>query len=367
MSRKYSIVSDGEESSITVYIPGENPLLANNTHPNYDEIVIAVVDEDLDYSDEELIDLFDVAQTAAKYFKPLSERVSVANGRVYLDNDEVNDSLSKQIVRFLNEGIGDWTPLVRFLENVAQNPHPHSREQLYDWLSRRDFTIDQDGYIVAYKGVTVTENGFQSVHSGRAIVDGEVVNGYIPNPLGSVIEMPRLEVHHDPSVGCSTGLHVGNWRYANSFAGTVLEVHVNPRDVVSVPTDSDWEKIRVCRYYVADVIHSEIQSAYFGADVDDDEDEDVDYDALNDDNNCGDLECCLCYPEQYEDEEDEEDEDNYQLDQEAEEDRYPSIFDWDALLQRQKSRKQSIVKLAEAQGWKLIDPDEPKNRTSWAV
>jgi hypothetical protein len=50
--------------------------------------------------------------------------------------------------------------------------------------------------------------------------------------------------------GCSVGLHVGTYDYASNFTLNVLEVHVNPRDVVSVPTDSNWAKVRCCRYVV---------------------------------------------------------------------------------------------------------------------
>jgi hypothetical protein len=344
---QYSIVSDGENTNITVYISGHPyPLVADDSHPNYAEIKDVVVFDLAEGDDEYLIGLFDVAATAAKYFAPLSERVSVANGRLYFDNDEVDNSLAKQVVRFINEGVSDWQPLVKFMENVANNPHPHSREQLYDWLAKRDFTITDEGYIVAYKGVQVSENGgYESIHSGKAIVDGEVVSGRIPTNPGSIVEMPRLEVHHDPSTGCSTGLHAGNWRYARSFANIVLEVRINPRDVVSVPTDSDWEKVRVCRYEVIQVVDAAYDTSVLFSDSEDlPTDEEV-YEYLFGD-----------------DEDDtEEIEDNEVIA------GYPTKAEWEALEARVKSRKQSHVKLAQAQGWRLINDDEPKSRTSWTV
>ena len=61
-----------------------------------------------------------------------------------------------------------------------------------------------------------------------------------------IIEIARSYVNHDPSQGCSTGLHVGTYAYAKGYArSALLEVHVNPRDVVSVPTDCDAQKVRV--------------------------------------------------------------------------------------------------------------------------
>jgi hypothetical protein len=248
----YTIVGNDEGgSNITVFIAGKSPLVAHSDHPNYDQIVEGTLN-----GDESVADLFDVSVTAASKFERLSERVTAANGRLYLDGEEVNNALANQVVRFLSEKVEDWKPLVNFFENVQSNPNEHSREQLYTWLDRRDFTITPEGHIVGYKGVRSNNDGtFASISTGKAIVNGEVRTGSIPQAKGDVVEMPRNEVQHDPSRGCHTGLHVGSYDYANGFAqGALLEVHVNPRDVVSVPTDCDWAKMRVCRYKVVDTI-----------------------------------------------------------------------------------------------------------------
>jgi len=247
---QYTLVGTDDGSTITVYVKGGEPMLAHSSHPNFDAILEGVLADD-----EAVVDLFDISRTAASRFEKLTERVSVAHGKVYLDNEEVNDAIAEQITRFIDEGVEDWKPLVAFFENVQANPNDHSREQLYNWLSKRDFTITEDGLIVGYKGVAIDGDQFVSIHSGRAIVDGEVKTGRIPNYIGAVVEMPRNEVTWDPSIGCHSGLHVGTYEYANSFAnGALLQVHVNPRDVVSVPTDCDWAKVRCCRYTVIDTI-----------------------------------------------------------------------------------------------------------------
>lgn len=243
----YTIVGTEDGANITVFIPGRAPLQAHSSHPNFDLMV-----EGARNGDESVADLFDLAQTAIGRFERVTDRVSTANGRLFLDGDEVDNTLATQVVRSIGAGIEDFMPLVRFLENVAQNPNEHSREMLSDWLNAADFTITEDGLIVGYKGVT---SDFRSINTGRAIVDGEVQNGSISNHIGAVVEMPRSEVNHDPANGCSTGLHVGTYSYANGFAqGALLEVHVHPRDVVSVPTDSDAQKMRVCRYTVINTI-----------------------------------------------------------------------------------------------------------------
>jgi hypothetical protein len=279
---QYSIVSSGEDSFVTAFIPGESApfVAAKSGHPNFDSIIAGLVSGEA--TAHELVNLFDVSKAVAEKFEKLSDRVLVSGGHVYFDGAQQDNSLTKQIVRFLDEG-EDFLPLIAFMENVMDNPQEHSREQLYDWLSRRDFTITPDGMIVAYKGVaTDDEFGYRSISSGREAVfvtddEGDTTRhtGRIPNPIGATVEMDRKLVQHDPSVGCHVGLHVGTWDYANSFArGTVLEVHVNPRDIVSVPTDCDWAKVRCCKYEVVQAIDAPYSSGLIDPDGYRDEDED---------------------------------------------------------------------------------------------
>jgi hypothetical protein len=101
--------------------------------------------------------------------------------------------------------------------------------------------------------VKAEEGVYYSTRSGHAIVNGVDINDYVPQRVGDVVEMPRSEVTFDPSVSCSSGLHVADWGYANGMGNTVLAVLVNPRDVVSVPTDYGDAKVRVCRYKVLEV------------------------------------------------------------------------------------------------------------------
>ena len=261
---QYTLVGTGpDDQFITVFIPGDAaPLVAHSSHPNFEQIVTLVLSDE--GSADEVRDLFDTSLAVARKFERLSERVTVNYGRVYFDGDEVNNALTRQILRFIDEDIEDVSPLVNFFEKVQQNPQPESREQLYEWLDRHNFTITPAGDILAYKGVQCDSYGvYLSINSGYAIVDGQEVNGRVSNHIGAIVEMPRQQVAFDPAVGCSTGLHVGTYSYASGFGrGATLEVHVNPRDVVSVPTDCDAQKVRVCRYRVVDVnTEGERQSA----------------------------------------------------------------------------------------------------------
>jgi hypothetical protein len=67
--------------------------------------------------------------------------------------------------------------------------------------------------------------------------------------------MQRSAVEHNPARACASGLHVGTWEYASSFGnGVTAVVKVNPRDVVSVPTDCNGQKMRVSRYKVVEYV-----------------------------------------------------------------------------------------------------------------
>lgn len=256
----YTLINDGAQTNLTVFVPGaDRPYTTDSSHIHWDAILAGVL-----AGDDSVVDLIDVSQAAARHFTRLGDRVTAANGRIYLDGDEIENALTKQIVRFLEDGEDDWEPLVKFFEKVLSNPNEHSREQLYVWLDRHNLTISEEGDMVVYKGCSRGSDGIlRSTRSGPAIVNGQEINDYVPNEIGSIIEMQRSSVVHDPSIGCSVGLHVGTHNYAQDYAvgGALLEVHVNPRDVVSVPTDCNAQKVRVARYKVVREVEDEYQQS----------------------------------------------------------------------------------------------------------
>lgn len=188
--------------------------------------------------------------------------------------------LGSLLLSYARSGDKALSALCRFIGHLDRNPSKRSVESLYDWVEANGLTINTDGFIVAYKGVG---NDGLSIHSGTAAVDGVVYNGRIPNRVGSVVTMPRNEVHDDPRVGCHTGLHVGSHGYASSFGARLLTCVVDPADVVSVPTDCGAAKMRVCRYTVVSI--NEAKASYPHTVVED-------YDDYADDDH--DCDCPYC-------------------------------------------------------------------------
>lgn len=256
----YFMQGDGSRSAITVFMNGEAKTATTESHPNFDHIVQAAID-----GNPGVFDLFDTQKARSLVYARVSDRVSVNDEGVFVDGDPAPPAIQKAFDRHYAEGVNP-RHIVNFVEKLWSNVSSDVRERLFAWLEADgNFTITDDGMIVAYKGVRSTDDGYVSVHSGQAIVDGVVVEGQIPNNVGSVIEMPRSAVVYDPRQACSTGLHAGTYAYAKSFArGGLLEVHIDPRDVVSVPLDSGGQKMRVCRYKVVGVTEVPIEDAVRG-------------------------------------------------------------------------------------------------------
>ena len=284
----YTLVSDGDSQNITVYLSPffDQPYSADSSHPQWNRII-----KDVLADDPEVIDLFDIAQTIAR--KNISERVAVGNGRLYFDGDEVHDALAQHIVRLIEEGSDQWVALVRFFENLQANPNDNSREQLYRFLQKHGFTLTPEGFFLGYKSVYDRGEGvYTSTASGPAIVNGVEYKARNPveQRIGDTVELPRTEIDDDPNTLCSHGLHVASWEYAKGFSGgTKLIVLVNPRDVVSVPTDGNDGKIRVCRYKIVDTTVAENTHAFSDEYYDEDDDEYYDdyYGESDDDCDCG--------------------------------------------------------------------------------
>ncbi len=270
--------ADNGEQFATVFINGQM-LSAASSHANFEEIrdTLHEVMAGAQVDEQHLADLFDVAATVERKFEQITDRITLEGGQVLFDGELAQPGLSNQILRFMDEGL-DFMPLVRFMENIMENPSLRSRTQAWEWLNNHDFTITPDGEVVIYKGMVKTADPlvFMSVHSGTAYVNGdEQKNQQIEQREGDIVSMPREQVMDDPNEACSYGLHVGTYSYAQGYGNVVARVIINPADIVSVPVDGAGQKIRVCDYLFEEVVeHVDTSALYWGFE-DDDEDEDL--------------------------------------------------------------------------------------------
>lgn len=161
-------------------------------------------------------------------------------GGVLLYQDEPMESvLSDMTVNMAREGF-DLQPMVLFCESLMRNPDYRVTQQLMGFLVAGKIAITARGSFMVYKYVN---DDFYDAFTGKTFL----------NTPGSVITMPRNRVNNDPTQTCSHGLHVCSFAYLPNYArgcGRVMACEVFPEHVVSIPTDYNNTKMRVCQYRV---------------------------------------------------------------------------------------------------------------------
>ncbi len=182
----------------------------------------------------------------------------IKNGSAYIGGYKIPSSLSRRLVQFKNLGL-DTKPLEKFWHRLRKNPLESSRQDLWTYLEKQHAPITREGRFIAYKQV---RNNFKDFHTGK-----------LDNTPGQIVKMPREKCDSNRHNTCSTGLHVAAFMYAGWFKkeGKLLEIEVDPQDVVSVPVDYNNQKTRVCRYNVLREVTGEWSGYLYDPDRPDEE------------------------------------------------------------------------------------------------
>ncbi len=250
------------------------------------------------------------------------EGIEVKDGNLYVFGDPVHSTLATRVLSFLEAGL-DCVHLFKFILKLNLNPSKRAVDELYTFLEHRALPITDNGNFLAYKAV---REDYTDKYTGKFI-----------NTIDAVLEMPRNKVDDDKNVGCSYGFHAGTVEYAKDFMGReghLMIVEINPADVVSIPTDCQFQKLRTCKYKVVGEYEIDLTDPLYASRFETDQDDDVDLwgdeDEVDDywkremsscDNcNCCEFDCneCLCCNDccecnQDDDEEDEEPKTEIQL------------------------------------------------------
>ena len=229
-------------NSIAVSYDNKHYMISKSAEPaRYDALRAALVAKNLDAFIEALIPKVRIIKYSNEYFE-LDDK-----GELFMKDDMIHPVakvLATRLVEFAKEDL-PIEPLVLFWKKLRKNPSKNSQSMLYEFLEKNHHPITTDGNFLAYKKVTKQS-------------DGKMVDSHskkLNNAVGEIVSMPREKVVEDKNITCTTGLHVAAWDYAQGFSGNVLvEVIVDPTDVVSVPVDYNAQKMRVCRYKVSCVI-----------------------------------------------------------------------------------------------------------------
>ena len=244
------------------------------------------------------------------------EGIEVKDGNLYVFGDPVHSTLATRVLSFLEAGL-DCVHLFKFILKLNLNPSKRAVDELYTFLEHRALPITDNGNFLAYKAV---REDYTDKYTGKFL-----------NTIDAVLEMPRNKVDDDKNVGCSYGFHAGTVEYAKDFMGReghLMIVEINPADVVSIPTDCQFQKLRTSKYKVVGEYEIDLTDPLYASRFETDQDDDVDLWDDDSDNevcsdcleesygNCDDCDCCegCCNCSQDDDEDDDEEDDDEEED-----------------------------------------------------
>ena len=211
------------------------------------------------------------------------EGIEVKDGNLYVFDEPVHSTLANRVLSFLEAGL-DCVHLFNFILKLNLNPSKRAVDELYTFLEHRALPITDNGNFLAYKAV---REDYTDKYTGKFL-----------NTIDAVLEMPRNKVDDDKNVGCSYGFHAGTVEYAKEFMGReghLMIVEINPADVVSIPTDCQFQKLRTSKYKVVGEYEIDLTDPLYASRFETDQDDDVD---LWDDDSDNDV-CCDCLEESY--------------------------------------------------------------------
>lgn len=241
------------EDSITIYYDGK-PHTIRKDNANFDSLRSAIFEARY----EDIPSLLDIKSAVEDF---VEGDVEIRDEVVYYKGKHrLHGVVVDKLLEMLRSGMKDSTPITNYIGRLMDNPSSNSVDELYTFLGYRSLPITPDGKVLGYKGV---QGDFWS-NTGNAdtiVLQGETnARHQIYNGVGETIEIQRRSVDDNKDNHCSHGLHIGSYDYANGWSGNdgrLLLVEFDPQDAVSVPTDCDFQKLRVCKYkVVADITDS---------------------------------------------------------------------------------------------------------------
>ena len=249
---KYIISNNG---SVNAFVGGK-PYAFNKSHENYDKLLAYLENGNVEHFEAS----YDIASTVEHY---CDGYVHVDNGELSWQGITIPELFTDRILQMRREGF-NIDPMLNFLDNMNDNPSDQAIVELFDFMQNKHLPITDDGHFLAYKAVSAD---FKDIYTGN-----------IDNSVGEEVSIERSKVDSNRSKHCSAGLHVGAIDYVKSYGGIDLDqdndggnqiviCKVNPADVVSVPSDAKFQKLRTCRYEVVSLFNDIFQTSVHMTDM----------------------------------------------------------------------------------------------------
>ena len=234
---KYIISNSGVVNAIA----GGQAYTFDKNHHNYSSLVRHLKSDNVEHFEA----AYDIAASVEHF---CDGYVHIKNGTLNWNGIPMPELFSDRIMQMRKEGF-EFEPMLNFLNNLNDNPSDKAIVELFDFMQHKHLPITDDGNFLAYKAV---KEDFTDIYTGN-----------LDNNVGSTVSVDRSSVDSNRDQGCGHGLHVGSIDYVTSYGGIDLDnkddnnggnqivvCKVNPRDVVSVPTCSRYQKLRCCQYEV---------------------------------------------------------------------------------------------------------------------
>ena len=179
----------------------------------YDDILEAIRDNDVNLVE----DLASRTVIASFLACDDSGQVTYCDGVVQFNGEPVHHVVVDRIVEHAENNL-PFENLLNFLGLLLENPSANAVNETFDFLEHKCLTIDEDGFIVAFKGV---RQDYFDIYTGRTHL----------NRPGDVVSEPRNKVEDNREVGCAQGLHAGSESYARGYMGSgrLMLVRIDPR------------------------------------------------------------------------------------------------------------------------------------------
>jgi hypothetical protein len=223
-------------NGILLYINGQQ-FTVGNDHINFARIKDALKRKDF----AAIPALADVVTNVRNWLNN-GQDFELRGDQVYLNGDPFSAEVTSKVLSMIEAG-ANAEPLYAFLRKVRENPSKTAQDELLLFCVANGFMIHEDGDIIAYKSV---RGNYTDIHSGK-----------FRNAVGDIVTMERGQVDDNRDRTCSTGLHFASHEYASTWAGQIdgvnrrlMVMKINPRDVVSIPSDYNNQKGRCARYEV---------------------------------------------------------------------------------------------------------------------
>lgn len=184
----------------------------------------------------------------------------------------------------------ELTKLRNFWRLVSMNPDARVRNNIFWFIRKWGLKLSESGFIIAYRNADIKQDKSYSTSEVKEIINSYYTNKYIQNKdpkhiyyknttledayknimegnqgpvytdhhshsfnikLGQPVSMPREDTDTCQENTCSRGLHVASagWLSQNYFGSVGMQVLVNPMNIVAVPPEDSYGKMRTCEYF----------------------------------------------------------------------------------------------------------------------